>query len=154
MISKAVKPRTTRVLPRGNWMDESGPIVLPAVPEFLGTNQIQKGKAYQIGFGQLADGFQNGKGKLHARVLANRDLVPSLWKGSGTRPTDFGGQGTPPEHPELLDNLAHLTAGKEMESKAFIQGHHAKPDLPTIHTSRGRISVHADCPSSACRICS
>ena len=42
MISKAVKPRTTRVLPRGNWMDESGPIVLPSVPDFLGTIQSKK----------------------------------------------------------------------------------------------------------------
>ena len=29
------EPRVTRVLPRGNWQDESGPIVEPAVPAFL-----------------------------------------------------------------------------------------------------------------------
>ncbi len=29
------EPLVTRVLPRGNWQDESGEIVLPAVPHFL-----------------------------------------------------------------------------------------------------------------------
>ena len=36
MITVAIEPRTIRVLPRGNWLDDSGPIVQPAVPEFLG----------------------------------------------------------------------------------------------------------------------
>lgn len=36
MITKRLpEPREVRVLPRGNWLDESGPIVLPAVPQFL-----------------------------------------------------------------------------------------------------------------------
>ncbi len=37
MVSQALAtPRTIRILPRGNWMDDSGPIVEPAVPAFLG----------------------------------------------------------------------------------------------------------------------
>ncbi len=35
MISVSIEPRTIRVLPRGNWLDDSGEIVEPAVPEFL-----------------------------------------------------------------------------------------------------------------------
>ena len=34
-------PRTTRVLPRGNWMDDSGEIVEPMVPAFLGDLNIK-----------------------------------------------------------------------------------------------------------------
>ena len=38
MITRTLdSPRTVRVLSRGDWMDESGEIVLPAVPEFLGS---------------------------------------------------------------------------------------------------------------------
>ena len=35
MITVSIKPRTIRVLPRGNWLDDSGPVVEPQVPEFL-----------------------------------------------------------------------------------------------------------------------
>jgi hypothetical protein len=35
MISQSATPLTTRVLARGNWQDESGEIVQPAVPRFL-----------------------------------------------------------------------------------------------------------------------
>src|SRR5262249_48609833 len=34
-VSKSAEPRTTRVLPRGNWMDDSGAVVEPGVPGFL-----------------------------------------------------------------------------------------------------------------------
>src|SRR5215471_17959789 len=36
VITEAVTPTETRVLPRGNWMDESGAVVQPAIPAFLG----------------------------------------------------------------------------------------------------------------------
>ena len=36
MVSEAVTPADTRILARGNWMDESGEIVQPAIPGFLG----------------------------------------------------------------------------------------------------------------------
>ncbi len=35
MITISTNPIVTRVLPRGNWMDESGPVVEPATPHFL-----------------------------------------------------------------------------------------------------------------------
>jgi hypothetical protein len=34
MITRPDEPKVTRILPRGNWMDDSGEIVQPAVPEF------------------------------------------------------------------------------------------------------------------------
>ena len=36
VVAEATIPRETRVLPRGNWMDETGALVEPAVPAFLG----------------------------------------------------------------------------------------------------------------------
>src|SRR5206468_3967797 len=34
LVTEAWKPAITRVLPRGNWQDESGEIVEPATPHF------------------------------------------------------------------------------------------------------------------------
>ena len=121
MISQAVKPRTMRVLPRGNWMDESGPIVLPAIPEFLGQIQSDKDRLNRLDLAHWLTDAQNGKGKINARVLANR--IWYLLFGQGLAPdlTDFGGQGTPPEHPELLDNLALSLIDKQWNIKAFIK---------------------------------
>src|SRR5439155_20975299 len=35
LISVSGPPRVVRVLPRGNWLDESGEVVTPGVPAFL-----------------------------------------------------------------------------------------------------------------------
>ena len=121
MISKAVKPRTMRVLSRGNWMDESGPVVLPAVPEFLGQIQSNKDRLNRLDLANWLTDPKNGKGKLNARVLANRIWYLLFGKGLAPDLTDFGGQGTPPEHPELLDNLALSLIDKQWNIKAFIK---------------------------------
>lgn len=121
MISKAVEPRTTRILPRGNWMDESGPAVLPSVPEFLGEIQSDKERLNRLDLANWLTDPKNGKGKLHARVLANRIWYLLFGKGLAPDLTDFGGQGTPPDHPELLDNLAHSLLEKKWNIKAFIR---------------------------------
>jgi hypothetical protein len=64
---------------------------------------------------------EKGAGKLTARVLANR-----LWYllfGQGLSPdlTDFGGQGQPPDHPELLDNLSMSLLEKKWRIKALMK---------------------------------
>ena len=35
LVSQSVKPREMRILPRGNWLDDSGPIVEPSFPASL-----------------------------------------------------------------------------------------------------------------------
>src|SRR5262249_53096073 len=35
LVTTAMPPRDVRVLPRGNWMDDSGPVVMPGVPASL-----------------------------------------------------------------------------------------------------------------------
>jgi cytochrome c553 len=102
LITEAVEPRVIRVLPRGNWMDETGEIVQPGVPHFL--PQIGKpGRATRL---DLAEWIVSAKDPLAARVFVNR-----LWKlfygvGLAKNLDDFGIQGEAPVHPELLDWLA------------------------------------------------
>ena len=49
-VSVAVTPRETRILPRGNWMDDSGKIVQPAVPMFLGKLDTGGRRATRLDF--------------------------------------------------------------------------------------------------------
>lgn len=103
MVTEPVKPMVTHILPRGNWQDDSAPIVEPATPEFLpsakhGTNRLTRL--------DLARWIVSPENPLTARANVNR-----LWKqffGTGLSATvdDLGTQGDPPSHPELLDWLA------------------------------------------------
>ena len=102
LITVAVEPREMRVLPRGNWMDDSGEVVVPGVPAFLPQIEVD-GRANRL---HLADWLVSKKNPVTARVFVNR-----LWRqffGTGISKTldDAGAQGEPPVHPELLDTLA------------------------------------------------
>jgi hypothetical protein len=44
LTTVSVEPRTVRVLPRGDWMDESGEIVEPGTPEFLPPLHAEDGR--------------------------------------------------------------------------------------------------------------
>jgi len=105
MISKSIKPRVMRVLPRGNWMDDSGPIVQPAVPEFLPAIETEGDRATRLDLANWLVDDENGVGLLTARVMVNRLWAIMFGRGLADL-TDFGGQGKPPTHPELLDRLA------------------------------------------------
>ena len=103
MTTRAVEPMKTRVLPRGNWMDDSGELVQPGVPAILGTLAVEGRRANRL---DLANWLVRKDNALLARVMVNR-----LWKlcfGRGLVATldDFGRQGQAPQHPELLDHLA------------------------------------------------
>ena len=98
------KPRTMRVLPRGDWMNDSGEVVQPAVPHFLPSVAKTSGeRATRL---DLANWFTSNQNPLTARAFVNR-----LWKiyfGTGLSRTldDLGTQGEWPTHLELLDWLA------------------------------------------------
>ena len=108
MITKQLEtPRVVRVLHRGNWMDESGEVVEPAIPSFLGSLGAS-GRATRADLAHwlVAPAIDGGVGEFTARVIANR--VWSIFFGAGLcrSVNDFGGQGEPPDYPKLLDQLA------------------------------------------------
>lgn len=103
LVTVSTKPRMTRVLARGNWMDESGAEVLPAVPEFLGKVSGEGERKSRL---DLANWLVAERNPLTSRVFVNR-----LWKqffGTGISKglDDVGVQGEWPRHPALLDWLA------------------------------------------------
>ena len=100
---RAGTPRTVRILPRGNWMDESGAVVTPAFPAFLPQPALEGREPTRL---DLARWLVSRDHPLTARVVMNR-----LWRqcfGTGLSKVldDLGAQGEPPVHPELLDWLA------------------------------------------------
>jgi hypothetical protein len=105
MISVAIKPRTIRVLPRGNWLDDSGEIVDPKVPQFLGKLDVDERRATRLDLANWLTDSQQGVGLLTARVFANRFWYLLFGVGLSKDLDDFGGQGEPPVYPHLLDNL-------------------------------------------------
>jgi hypothetical protein len=106
MVTQSVTPRTIRVLPRGNWLDESGPIVSPSVPQFLGTLETNGKRATRLDLANWLLDVDNGIGGLTARVFVNRFWYLLFGRGISPSLGDFGGQGQPPNHPEMLDQLA------------------------------------------------
>ncbi|MFL2435065.1 MAG: PSD1 and planctomycete cytochrome C domain-containing protein [Verrucomicrobiales bacterium] len=106
MVTQSVKPRLTRILPRGNWLDETGEIVEPAVPAFLGDLKVEDRRANRLDFANWLVDPENGVGGLTARVFVNRLWYLMFGEGISTSLDDFGGQGSPPTIPALLDNLS------------------------------------------------
>ncbi|MCE9631560.1 MAG: PSD1 and planctomycete cytochrome C domain-containing protein [Planctomycetia bacterium] len=96
-------PAIVRILPRGNWMDESGEVMKPAFPGYLPAPAIDGREPNRL---DLAQWLVSRDHPLTARVVMNR-----LWKqffGTGLSRVldDLGAQGEPPVNPELLDWLA------------------------------------------------
>lgn len=96
-------PRTVRVLPRGDWMDESGEIVKPALPAYLPQPDFGGRELTRL---DLAEWLVSRDHPLTARVFVNR-----LWKqffgvGLSRVLSDLGAQGELPPNRPLLDWLA------------------------------------------------
>lgn len=107
MVTQAVTPRITRILPRGNWLDDSGPVVEPAVPEFLGKLSVTGRRANRLDLARWLTDEKQGIGGLTARVFVNRLWALFFGQGLCRSLEDFGNQGSAPDHPELLDHLAN-----------------------------------------------
>ncbi|RCS47795.1 DUF1553 domain-containing protein [Bremerella cremea] len=106
MVTESIEPRTMRVLPRGNWLDDSGEIVTPAVPVFLGSIETENKRASRLDLANWLVDTKHGSGALTSRVFVNRLWYLFYGVGLSSSLGDFGGQGEPPVHPELLDHLA------------------------------------------------
>ena len=106
MISKAIEPREIRVLPRGNWLDESGPVVRPNTPGFLNPIVASNDRATRLDLAEWLTDSDSEMSGLTARVFVNRFWYLFFGRGISTSLGDFGGQGVPPTHPALLDRLS------------------------------------------------
>ncbi len=70
-------------------------------------NDGRKKRAPRVALAHWITDVEKGAGHLLARVIANRLWQHHMGKGLVATPSDFGAQGEPPTHPELLDWLAN-----------------------------------------------
>ncbi|HSQ54764.1 MAG TPA: DUF1549 and DUF1553 domain-containing protein, partial [Gemmata sp.] len=106
LMTQSGPPRTVRILPRGNWLDESGPVMTPNTPGFLPPLPPRTDPKTRYTRLDLAKWAVSRDNPMTARVTVNR-----LWKlfyGRGIAKSleESGSQGQLPTHPELLDWLA------------------------------------------------
>ena len=97
------EPRDLPLFARGN-PNRPGPIVQR---RFLAVLSAEP-KPYRNGSGrlELAQSITTEAAALTARVLVNRIWLAHFGRGLVTTPSNFGRQGSPPSHPELLDDMA------------------------------------------------
>ena len=118
LVTVSGPPRTVRVLPRGNWLDDSGEAVEPAVPAAFGSLNITGRRATRT---DLAQWLVSRDNPLTSRVMVNR-----LWKlyfGTGISKSleDLGSQGEWPTHPDLIDWLAVEFMDRGWDVKAMVK---------------------------------
>jgi hypothetical protein len=106
LVTISGSPRAIRILPRGNWLDSSGPVVTPRTPAFLPPLPSLPDSVKRYTRLDLAKWTVSPENPLTARVTVNR-----LWKlfygyGIARSLEESGTQGQLPSHPELLDWLA------------------------------------------------
>ncbi len=100
--------RTVRILPRGNWMIETGEVVKPALPAYLTAGYLAKAAAdgKELTRLDLAQWLVSRDNPLTARTVMNRLWKQFLGTGQSKVLDDLGAQGEPPANPALLDWLA------------------------------------------------
>lgn len=112
--------RTVRILPRGDWQNESGEVVLPATPAFL-PSPLTSSPEKPLNRLDLARWLVSPGQPLTARVAVNR--LWKLWFGSGLVKTldDLGTQSEIPVHQPLLDWLASEFEGSGWNVKQLVR---------------------------------
>jgi hypothetical protein len=106
LVTEAVAdPLPVRVLPRGDWQDETGPVVLPATPSFL-PGRIESTPDRRLTRLDLANWLMSDANPITARAVVNRLWAMFFGRALSIAVDDLGSQGELPSHPELLDWLA------------------------------------------------
>ena len=117
VVTEATTPAETRILPRGNWMDDSGDVVQPAIPSFSANSNTGGRRATRL---DLANWLVSPENPLTARVFVNR-----LWRqffGTGISKIleDLGSQGEWP----VASRIAGLAGGRVHEPAWHAEGAH------------------------------
>ena len=118
MMTRTGKPREVRLLNRGDWLDESGPVVQPAIPEFMGKLETTGNRLDRL---DLARWIIDRNNPLTARTLVNRFWKLFYGQGLATPLDDLGRQGSVPTHPELLDWLSVELMDQDWDMKHIIR---------------------------------
>jgi hypothetical protein len=105
LVTVSGTPRAVRILPRGNWLDNTGTVMTPRTPTFLPPLPPLSGTGRYNRL-DLAKWTVSPENPMTSRVVVNR-----LWKlfygyGIARSLEESGAQGQLPTHPELLDWLA------------------------------------------------
>ena len=106
--------RTVRILPRGNWMNETGEVMKPALPHYLPQTKIEGRELTRL---DLAQWLVSKDNPLTARTVVNRFWKQFFGTGLSRVLDDLGAQGETPPNPALLDWLAceFMDSGWDMQ---------------------------------------
>ena len=137
VLRERTKPRPTHILLGGDFT-RKGAAVSPGVPAVLYPLHASKTPNRL----DLAKWIVDPKNPLTARVTVNRLWQRYFGLGLVETENDFGTQGTPPSHPELLDWLATELVAKKWSLKAmhrlivtsatYRQSSKNRPELATL----------------------
>ncbi|PHQ35985.1 DUF1553 domain-containing protein [Rhodopirellula bahusiensis] len=118
VMRETPEPRPTHLLARGVY-DSPQQEVQPGTPEFL--PPLQSDESSSPNRLALAKWLCNREHPLTSRVAVNRLWQICFGQGLVRTPEDFGSQGMPPTHPELLDWLALDLADNDWDLKRMMK---------------------------------
>lgn len=140
IVSERKVPRPTNVLLGGDFLRKGVPVG-PGTPATLNALTVNKSQA-ALNRLDLAKWIVDPNNPLTARVAVNRWWGQYFGNGIVETDNDFGTQGTPPSHPELLDWLASELIKQKWSVKAmhklivmsatYRQSSKARPDLNVV----------------------
>ncbi|MBI5691498.1 MAG: PSD1 domain-containing protein [Verrucomicrobia bacterium] len=136
VMEELPEPRPSVVFIKGDFTRPGAPVT-PGTPAVLPPLRAEKPNRLD-----LARWTVDANHPLTARVLVNRVWQQYFGRGLVETENDFGSQGTPPSHPELLDWLASELIARGWSLKAlhrlivtsatYRQASRVRPDLETI----------------------
>ncbi|HEY7311603.1 MAG TPA: PSD1 and planctomycete cytochrome C domain-containing protein [Gemmataceae bacterium] len=138
VLKERATPRVTNIHLGGDFL-RKGTVVTADVPRVLPPLAKKKERFTRLDFARW---LVDGKNPLTPRVTMNRFWQQYFGSGIVETENDFGTQGTPPSHPELLDWLASefIQRGWNMKamhrliatSATYRQSSRSRPELATI----------------------
>ncbi|MEX1224711.1 MAG: DUF1553 domain-containing protein, partial [Pirellulales bacterium] len=141
------QPPLTHRLYRGDPMAKRE-VVSPDIPTVTGTLELDPDSPEQQRRIELANWITSKENPLTARVMVNRIWHFHFGTGLVDTPSDFGGNGTSPTHPELLDWLA----AEFTDSDWSIKHIHRLILLSSTYQQSSEPNVAASKVDAACRL--